>query len=556
MKSWWHSRQSPQLEHADRNPHARRSAGFRARFDTLFVRLALTSLVVVLLVQIGGIAILVLQRPKHDVEGYARGLQIAIETAHLHEQTGSVRPPEFTMPRMPSHAMASRGIDAARNPGGSGSAGGPGGPPPSAGPGHDSLQPPGPRYDDSMPPPGPDAMGRPPDGDPMQPPPDMDPMHRPPNMDPMHHPRRVRYVDATASEALALPAPTRVMSSHLLTLLAARLPTGTDIRVDHEQPTNLWVRYPASARWIVMPFDEPPSPPFLIELSVMAIASIVLALIAAWQLQLPVQRVAQAARAFGRSQRLPPVETSGPRELRELAHSFNDMMQRVEDAENSQAVMLAGVAHDLKSPLMRLRLRADLLDDTSERQGFLRDVESLTHIVEQFLLFANESADPGPLVRVDEALREQYGGSDATDDPEVEALFGLSLSAGDAFTLPRTLVDRLVGNLVDNALDHGEPPVLISTRREGDYWVIEVRDHGPGIEPDLIASVIQPFVRLDSSRGGEGHCGLGLAIVHRLAQERGGACVFANVPDGGLAVSIRLPVGQGQTPVTRADRSP
>ncbi|RKP48666.1 ATP-binding protein [Pararobbsia silviterrae] len=517
----------------------------KRRFDTLFVRLALTSLVVVLLVQIGGIAIVLIQRPKHDVEGYARGLQIAVETAHMHEQSGLIEPLDFGPPGGPGHGY-------------------PPGPNPIAGLGRYAPHPhPGPGDIDRGPPHGMDggpegplSGPRPDDGDGPRIPPDTDLSHRPPDMGPMHPPRRVRYVDVKASEALSLPA-NPIMRNRLLAVLATKLPTGTDIRVDNEQPTHLWVRYPASARWIVMPFDEPPSPPIFAELSIMAIASIVLALIAAWQLQLPVLRVAQAARAFGRSRRLPPVEPSGPRELRELAMSFNDMMRRVEEAENSQAVMLAGVAHDLKSPLMRLRLRADLLDDISERQGFLRDVESLTHIVEQFLLFANESPEPGPQIEVDDALRAQYGQDETSDESDIDALFALSLHAGRAFRLPRTLIDRLIGNLVDNALDHGEPPVSIATRRDGDHWVIEIRDHGPGIDPAQINTVIQPFVRLDSSRGGEGHCGLGLAIVHRLTQQQGGECTFANAPDGGLVVTIRLPVaGPAGAAITASKRLP
>jgi two-component system osmolarity sensor histidine kinase EnvZ len=272
----------------------------------------------------------------------------------------------------------------------------------------------------------------------------------------------------------------------------------------------------------------------------------VLALLAAWQLQLPVARVAQAARAFGRARRLPPVEPSGPRELRELATSFNDMMKRVEDAESSQAVMLAGVAHDLKSPLMRLRLRADLLGDSTDRAGFLRDVDSLTHIVDQFLLFANEAPLQGPLVKVDDSLRAQFGDIEAFDVEAGQELFRLALHAGDTFELPRTLLDRLIGNLVDNALDHGEPPVDISTRRDGADWVIEVRDYGRGIAPDKISDAVLPFVRLDSSRGGDGHCGLGLAIVNRLVQQHSGDCTIHNAGDGGLVVTLRLPADDGR----------
>ena len=100
-------------------------------------------------------------------------------------------------------------------------------------------------------------------------------------------------------------------------------------------------------------------------------------------------------------------------------------------------------------------------------------------------------------------------------------------------------------NLVDNALEHGAPPVDIVTARTDGHWVISVRDHGPGIPDDRIAAAMKPFVRLDAARGGEGHCGLGLAIVARLAHDRGGRCHVRNHAQGGLEVRIELPVRAG-----------
>ncbi|KDB06260.1 ATP-binding region ATPase domain protein, partial [Burkholderia sp. lig30] len=132
------------------------------------------------------------------------------------------------------------------------------------------------------------------------------------------------------------------------------------------------------------------------------------------------------------------------------------------------------------------------------------------------------------------------------------ALFELGLRAGPAFTLPGVLLDRLVTNLVDNALEHGAAPVRIDTAREGGDWVLSVRDHGPGIPEDKIAAAMKPFVRLDAARGGEGHCGLGLAIVSRLTRDRGGRCDVTNHPGGGLLVRVALPAG---TPAARGGGS-
>jgi two-component system osmolarity sensor histidine kinase EnvZ len=174
----------------------------------------------------------------------------------------------------------------------------------------------------------------------------------------------------------------------------------------------------------------------------------------------------------------------------------------------------------------------------SERAGLIRDVDSLTNIVQQFLEFAGQSADTGPPVEVDAFLQEQFSTTDSGETP----LFTLDLRAGPHFALPRTLLDRLVTNLVDNALEHGAPPVDIATSQGDRHWVICVRDHGPGIPDDRIAAAMKPFVRLDAARGGEGHCGLGLAIVARLAHDRGGQCHVSNHANGGLQVRIELPV--------------
>jgi two-component system, OmpR family, osmolarity sensor histidine kinase EnvZ len=321
--------------------------------------------------------------------------------------------------------------------------------------------------------------------------------------------------------------------------------------VDDARPPRLWVRYPGKSMWVVVPVDIPPRPRFIIETVSMLLAALLLSLLAVWQMQRPLSRVALAARAFGAGGRPEPVNVQGPRELRDLIGSFNDMMRRLNEAGDDQAVMLAGVAHDLKAPLTRLKLRASVLVAESERAGLIRDVDSLTNIVQQFLEFAGQAADAGPLIGVEAFLREQFSATDtvdtADDAPNEETdlaeppLFRLDLRAGAQFKLPRTLLDRLMTNLVDNALEHGAPPVEIETGRDERHWFISVRDHGPGIPDDRIAAAMKPFVRLDAARGGEGHCGLGLAIVTRLALDRGGRCDVHNHPDGGLRVRIALP---------------
>ncbi|MGC7411354.1 ATP-binding protein [Pandoraea pneumonica] len=382
------------------------------------------------------------------------------------------------------------------------------------------------------------------------------------------------FADATGDER----------ASHLRNELLSKLPPGTQLHVREDgKRGSLWVLLPNHVEWIVIPLDLPPMPPFVRETVGILIGAVLLALLMAWQMQRPIARVAQAARVIARGRRPALLPEQGPHELRDLAHAFNDMAKRLAEAEDNQAIMLAGIAHDLKSPLTRLRLRADLIDNEGSRDGFVRDIASINHIVQQFLAYARDEADTSPLVSVDAFLREQFPAEDVcgaaamelmTTEMAVEALayadagdgeavkdglapscadtplFTCDLRAGPGFLLPRTLLDRVMSNLVDNALEHGEPPVRLATWREDDVGYIEVSDCGTGIPEDQVALAMRPFVRLDASRGGEGHCGLGLSLVGRLVEGLGGSVRLATSSDGGLRVTLCLPVVQAVAPLT------
>lgn len=353
---------------------------------------------------------------------------------------------------------------------------------------------------------------------------------------PPHGLRRVPLADAPTFAAEADDA----RASRLRHELLSRLPAGTQLHLVNERKRgNLWVLLPGHTEWIVIGLDLPPMPPFVRETLGILIGAVLLALLVAWQMQRPIARVAQAARVIARGRRPALLPEQGPHELRDLSHAFNDMAKRLAEAEDNQAIMLAGIAHDLKSPLTRLRLRADLIDNEGSREGFVRDIKSIDHIVQQFLAYARDEADTSPAVSVDAFLREQF--------PAEDSLFVSHLRAGEAFQLPRTLLDRVMSNLVDNALEHGEPPVRLATWRDGAAGYIEVSDCGAGIAEDQVALAMRPFVRLDASRGGEGHCGLGLALVGRLVEGRGGSVRLDRSLGGGLRVTLCLPIPPGRS---------
>ena len=164
------------------------------------------------------------------------------------------------------------------------------------------------------------------------------------------------------------------------------------------------------------------------------------------------------------------------------------------------------------------------------------DLDDIQRITEQFLAYVRGEADDAERERLDmgELLREvaeRYGHA---------AVSIQRIDEGPAPEVDRLALLRALCNLIDNALTHGKPPVLLSAIHDGEGWHISVRDHGPGLPPEELNSARRPFHRLDPARQGHGHCGLGLAIAERVARRHGGELVLTNADGGGLIASLHI----------------
>ncbi|MFM0742071.1 ATP-binding protein [Paraburkholderia xenovorans] len=314
------------------------------------------------------------------------------------------------------------------------------------------------------------------------------------------------------------------------------LPAGSQVARAGSTGT-IWVRYAGDKDWMRIPDATFSQDRVRSALALMLALAIMVASIGAWTAQGPLRRLAKAARDFRIGVSTPVVRVSGPREVADLITSFNDMVRQISEYEQERALMLAGVAHDLRTPLTRMQVRADLLPDGAERTGFLGDVESLGRIVTQFLDFVRDRADGSPLVSVDAFCLSQYGSVPDDEDAE-NPLVKLDLRAGSHFRLPLVDLDRILVNLLENAMTYGEPPVEISTSAQQGHFTMTLRDHGPGILEEQLDRAMQPFVRLDAARGGDAHAGLGLAIVRRLVRRNSGTLSAANAVGGGLQLTL------------------
>ncbi|WP_322067313.1 ATP-binding protein [Burkholderia ubonensis] len=345
----------------------------------------------------------------------------------------------------------------------------------------------------------------------------------------------LKFVPTKNAEIASCPSPCTDTYGPVETDLRHILPKGSNVALDTHSRT-LWVRYPNAAEWATFPGAMPSISHYIEASSFMVTLAILLAIVGAWQIQRPLRRLALAARDFRIGGSSTIVKKSGPQEIRELIGYFNDMVRNLAHAEQDRAIMLAGLAHDLRSPITRIQVRADLMSSESIRTGLLRDVESLSRIVDQFLDYLPEQRDESPRSGVDAYCLQHYG-----QNFEDETLIKLDLQAGPEFELPLTDLDRILSNLIENALSYGDPPIEISTRRSRGSYSLMVLDHGPGIPSSQVERAIEPFVRLDPARGGDAHCGLGLAIVKRLVHRHGGAFSLDNVTGGGLVATVRFP---------------
>jgi two-component system, OmpR family, osmolarity sensor histidine kinase EnvZ len=287
--------------------------------------------------------------------------------------------------------------------------------------------------------------------------------------------------------------------------------------------------------------DVPASPldsRFAVAEWVMSLVMLILACFSLWRVQRPLRNVAHAARETACGHRVAPtVREEGPSELRHVVRAFNEMARRRNEAIEAQAAVLAGLARHMEYQAARLRTRALEVSEWNKRVGFVEDIDSFSDIAQQLLDVAGHGDSEEQQVSVDGFLRDRFSMIGTMDG----ALFACDLKAGPQFMMSRPLLERLMTNLVDNALAHGEPPIEIRTSRDQHGWHLSVRDHGPGISASQMPGATQSFVRLNETHSLTQHWGLGLSVVARLARSCGASLKLGNHPDGGLWVRLVLP---------------
>ena len=270
----------------------------------------------------------------------------------------------------------------------------------------------------------------------------------------------------------------------------------------------------------------------------------------------PLNKLSAAAGAFGRGTmpaNLP--EESGPIELREVNSSFNRMVQDITRVENDREMLLAGVSHDLRTPITRLRLEtemANLPDDT--RNNMISDLEQMETIVNQFMAYARRSTQPMEKVDLAATVKRAISSARLEIDPAVK----LKVDIEDDILIQANPIEfsRDVQNLFTNALRYGKSDddrlhLSVEVYRDKTSAILTVSDEGPGLDMSQADRLMRPFERGDSARGGVTGTGLGLAIVDRIVRRSDGMVTLENNKPHGLRVKIRLPLADQKAKVSK-----
>jgi len=337
--------------------------------------------------------------------------------------------------------------------------------------------------------------------------------------------------------------------------LAQRTAAPLDLAsVDAGAEPWLWAGVPAGGRtlWLGFPRSRVGPQPLAAALLTLS-AALILAWLAAWWLGhstvAPLKRFAVAATVLGRGATPELLPETGPRELACLARRFNQLACQVHDLLEARTTLLAGLSHDLRTPLARMRLALELVQrrpDPAWIERLEADVEEMNHLVGDVLELARgldgEAAVPVDLAAVLEALAGrawEAGAEVAVQCPD------LRISA------PPAALRRVLGNLLANAQRYaGDGAIELRAQSSDGACIIGVIDQGPGIPEDQLEAVFRPFHRVDASRSPvTGGTGLGLAVVRQLAQAHGWRVWLENRRGGGLAAWVSVPTGSGEPPL-------
>jgi len=329
-------------------------------------------------------------------------------------------------------------------------------------------------------------------------------------------------------------------------LMSRELGGTAEVRVAQGETYAFWVRPPQAPHyWVKVPLtglDETDFSPLTFYLLMIGVLSVGGGWLFARQLNRPLKSLQQAALQVGRGEFPPPLaENKGSTEVIAVTKAFNYMARGIRQLEQDRALLMAGVSHDLRTPLTRIRLASEMMDEPDNwiRDGIVNDIDDMNAIIDQFIDYLRHHKEESgqkenlntlvmELVQAEHLQQRNIVTQLASDIPEL--------------TLRRIAIKRLLNNLLENALRYSDGDIEISTgfERNRKRIYLQIRDHGPGIPEEQMKAMFEPFTQGDVARG-SGGSGLGLAIIKKIVDMHHGDITLHNHAYGGLVVTVYLP---------------
>ena len=325
-----------------------------------------------------------------------------------------------------------------------------------------------------------------------------------------------------------------------------RLGVETIITVNHYGVQGLWVSFNIGQDdfWVVIPrmHVERPFPwQWLGWGALVFLLSLAGGYVIAARINRPLRLLMNAANRLRKGEQPEKLPEGSFAELREVNNTFNKMADSLAELDAERTLILAGVSHDIRTPLARLRLAVEMLPDdggASLKNGMIEDIGDMNNIINQFLDFVRGvEGEPTQMIDINTLLQ-------AIHDRQTRAGRDLVVQLAPTYfiSIRPLAMQRLLDNLVGNAYAYGRGDVRVASKIMADHIVISVFDNGPGIPETHVEKLLRPFERLDTARSNAGGSGLGLAIADRIAKLHGGKLELINRPEGGLEARLSLPI--------------
>ena len=350
----------------------------------------------------------------------------------------------------------------------------------------------------------------------------------------MHLYHHSEAVEQGLEQAIPYPFWSRLMSE--------KLGGPAEVRITPGEPYLYWINPPQDPKvWITIPMlgsNEADISPLTVYLLVIGVLSVAGSWIFVRRLNRPLSALQNAALLVGRGQVPKPLKEEGSSELVAVTQAFNQMSKGVKQLEDDRALLTAGISHDLRTPLTRIRLASEMLPDDQDwiKEGIVHDIEDMNEIIDQFIDYVRQDQQEElAAADINTLIEEAVQARNIVEEHNIK----LKLRPLPQVLIRRVALKRVLDNLIENAFRYGGNDIVITSGGHSkDKWVyFSIRDFGNGIPPEQMDDLFQPFTQGDKARGSLGS-GLGLAIIKRIVDMHGGKVELQNHPQGGLVATV------------------